>query len=158
MKTLQSSAFLCLLALFGVGCAAGVQDDLDCAAGKCDESAPGPGACRFLCSDGRCLPPEQICDGIADCPGGEDEVATYCGGGDCASTEFTCLDGTCIGADRICDGRDDCAGGEDERWCGESCGLTDVSCSDWSCIPREALCDGRSDCEQGEDERRCGGG
>lgn len=35
---------------------------------------------EFVCSStGRCIPYEETCDGVAECPYGEDEFIEYCG-------------------------------------------------------------------------------
>lgn len=40
--------------------------------GKCNEH-------EFMCtSTGRCIPYEETCDGVAECPNGEDEFLEYC--------------------------------------------------------------------------------
>ena len=54
----------------------------------------------------------QLCDGLADCAGGEDEAG--CEFGQCQPGEFSCLSGRCIPSHWTCDGRPDCQTGEDE--------------------------------------------
>ena len=54
----------------------------------------------------------QVCDSLADCPGGEDEAGCEFGG--CQPGEFSCLSGRCIPPAWTCDGRPDCQTGEDE--------------------------------------------
>jgi hypothetical protein len=48
---------------------------------------------------------------VADCTGGEDELA--CG------APYVCSDGTTLLSTQECDRTADCAGGEDERGCAE---------------------------------------
>ncbi|KAK4825681.1 hypothetical protein QYF61_001504 [Mycteria americana] len=83
----------------------------------------------FACDDGVCLNTSRVCDGAADCPRGEDELACESRvpagtsnrtGGPCA--EYACGEGECVAFQQVCDGVPDCgAGGErprDERDCG----------------------------------------
>ena len=54
----------------------------------------------------------QVCDGLVDCEGGQDEAG--CGLPRCEEGELACLKGRCIPGEWKCDGRPDCSQGEDE--------------------------------------------
>ena len=66
----------------------------------------------FICEDGTAIPGEYVCDGGADCDGGEDEA-------ECMpeTEEFTCNDGSTISIEYVCDEEADCDEGEDEAEC-----------------------------------------
>lgn len=62
----------------------------------------------FACADGKKIAHGTLCDGDADCAGGEDES-------DC---QPRCADGAPLASDELeCDGQKDCADGSDERGC-----------------------------------------
>ncbi|XP_068238297.1 uncharacterized protein [Palaemon carinicauda] len=75
------------------------------------------------CGDGSCLPQASLCNGIPDCPRGEDE--RHCTQSEewsttteyCNPYEFRCYDGQCIPSRYVCDGYRDCPYGEDEYDC-----------------------------------------
>lgn len=57
------------------------------------------------------------CDGIMNCPNGEDE-ASYCGeSGICEKDQFMCKDGTCINSMGRCNLNYECADKSDEKDC-----------------------------------------
>ena len=107
----------------------------------CEEAEPGP---VFVCSNGVPIEARWRCDGVADCPRGEDE--------DCPTGYFTCDDGLEIPAGWRCDGVPDCLGGEDELDCGD---VPRVRCDDGTTVPASRECDGFDDCANGEDELDC---
>ncbi|KAE8621384.1 hypothetical protein XENTR_v10004805 [Xenopus tropicalis] len=70
--------------------------------------------CPMYCSDTSvCIPHYQICNGVQDCPNGDDE--RYCGGfcknRRCGSSDI------CVPPSQWCDGVSDCPNGEDEMSC-----------------------------------------
>jgi len=84
----------------------------------------------FLCSNSylpgtnqlwACIPAEWKCDGIWDCPSGEDEGSEYCNVGKCAGNHnltywYQCSDtGRCISINSVGNGEIDCVDGEDEN-------------------------------------------
>jgi len=84
----------------------------------------------FLCSNSylpgtnqlwACIPAEWKCDGVWDCPSGEDEGSEYCNVGKCAGNHnltywYQCSDtGRCISISSVGNGEIDCVDGEDEN-------------------------------------------
>lgn len=70
--------------------------------------------CPFRCSSStKCLKGNLVCNGVKDCPNGEDEE-------DCVDTcnedEFSCVD-YCMPKSVLCNGVRDCPDGSDERRC-----------------------------------------
>src|SRR5262249_48379065 len=102
------------------------------------------------CSDGTKVSAGAYCDGVMDCPDGEDEKD--CGGTDMPGTDvFACQDeNKVLEISQLCDGTMDCADGADETSvclpCDEE--MTQV----YSVYAR---CDGKKNCESGIDEMGC---
>ncbi|XP_022091293.1 CUB and sushi domain-containing protein 3-like [Acanthaster planci] len=78
---------------------------------------------QFTCPlEHKCIPVDQVCDGIPQCPLQGDEVAC----GSCAQDEYQCPEVSCIGwLDDICDGRVNCGDLSDEKNC-YPCGKSDL--------------------------------
>lgn len=80
---------------------------------------------RFRCGNSSiCLEPEQICNGIRDCPISdfEDEHVSCPWSGtyfeeDYVGFDFVCRDHSEIEEYKVCNTVRDCPGGEDELWC-----------------------------------------
>ena len=85
--------------------------DDDGSAGSDAEDGGGSGDGVIACDDGKPIEVGWICDGEADCAGGEDESPEIC------QASVTCPDGTPLEFEWICDGEADCASGEDEANC-----------------------------------------
>ena len=100
---------------------------------------------EFQCNDQSCISHIYFCDGINDCPFGEDEsdykcicvtkrtenfplCIKACEGNtcDCTPLYFKCDDGACLLYLSLCDGVHDCSNGEDEL-CSEIIGFSIVS-------------------------------
>ncbi|MEO8906106.1 MAG: LDL receptor domain-containing protein [Polyangiaceae bacterium] len=118
----------------------------------------------YQCRTGESIQPSTVCNGIQDCPDGDDEegcpvaceltctsngLLTTCGGPPC---EFFCADGSKILQDEICDGVDTCPGGEDELCVDRFTCYLDPERSG---VDFAKLCDGKADCPKGEDESTC---
>ena len=110
------------VAPFGCYCGDDCAESGDCCADSCETCGHGCPPCedeQTPCSNG-CELASNVCDGVADCPAGQDEAqcSPTCDGG-----EMACDDGTCIGVGHWCDGKNDCGGGEDELC---SCGFCEA--------------------------------
>lgn len=105
------------------------------------------------------LPQDAVCDGLVDCPGGNDEE----GCGD--NWLLSCDNETILGAVRWCDGRVDCSDQSDELSCE---GHPRFDCQNGSTVASQLVCNGRLDCVEylspsflpfrdGSDELSCPG-
>lgn len=122
----------------------------------------------FPCAQphGACLAAELICNGVDNCPGGEDELhcphrmVTSFGHRNCTQYEYMCQDHSCLPLDFMCDGKPDCPDGSDEtagcKQSATSC-TTGHLCANGRCLQRKQwVCDGVDDCGDGSDEKDCG--
>ena len=72
---------------------------------------------RYKCPGTFCVPVRRVCDGLRDCPGGEEEEGCHdtpllCPG------FFRCKGGVCVGLSQVCDGDLDCViHHDDELYC-----------------------------------------
>nr|QQK84939.1 vitellogenin receptor [Chrysoperla nipponensis] len=71
---------------------------------------------EFACTSNMtvCVPEDDRCNGISDCPQGEDEE--NCSDTDCQKDEFKCKNGKCIQESWVCDKTDDCGDKSDENY------------------------------------------
>ena len=76
----------------------------------------------YKCKQAYCIPTHRLCDGVLDCPLGDDEA--ICPVQSCVNM-LKC-NGQCIHVDQICDGISHCINGDDEFLC-------DVSSCPMSC-------------------------
>ncbi len=80
------------------------------------------GSEMFACPLGQCLPLSSLCDGIRDCPTGDDEEKIYCDiTNRCKSqpegrTHPCGFGAKCIRPDQLCDGEPQCENGNDEAF------------------------------------------
>jgi hypothetical protein len=101
------------VAPFGCYCDTECGERGDCCVDSCETCAVGCPPCeeaQVACSDG-CDLASNVCDGVADCPAGQDEAQCS---PSCRPGEMACGDGSCIAIGRWCDGAEDCSGGDDE--------------------------------------------
>ncbi|XP_049834004.1 vitellogenin receptor-like [Schistocerca gregaria] len=108
---------------------------------------------EFHCEkDKKCIPAASRCNGVPDCPGGDDE--RNCD--QCRDYEFRCDNGQCISFEMKCDGKKQCKDGSDEIFCERTaCSPDEFECRNGECIDRHMRCDVRSDCEDSSDEENC---
>ncbi|KAK4879912.1 hypothetical protein RN001_008058 [Aquatica leii] len=96
---------------------------------------------------------DQLCDGVKNCPNGEDEDNCPTA---CAEGELSCDISRCVPLSKRCDGVDDCDDRTDELECPpQQCRPSQFRCNDGRCIENYQRCDSRVDCRGGEDEHGC---
>ncbi|XP_043277982.1 vitellogenin receptor-like isoform X2 [Venturia canescens] len=111
---------------------------------------------QIRCSDAsECIDETRRCNGVPDCPNGEDEYecarVNSCGAG-----EFMCRNGQCIGSTNRCNSIPDCHDRSDEVNCDEEdCKEDEFQCLDGRCIKKFYVCDGHNDCNDFSDETEC---
>lgn len=116
-----------------------------------------------------CLGRDEICNGVKQCPDGEDEPARTCSilksavipsdwlnNSRCSDDQFACRKGqtsSCIPLNDVCNGYQDCPLGDDEVNCdlgsknGVNCPPETLFCMlDAKCLPKKKVCDGVPDC------------
>ncbi|KAK0423803.1 hypothetical protein QR680_008338 [Steinernema hermaphroditum] len=109
---------------------------------------------EFACtSTGRCIPYDETCDGVPECPNGEDESLDYCADRLCREGYFACGNGRCIPNAKRCDKFNDCGRYEDEVDC--TCGKDEFRCHNGMCIDAKRQCDFNRDCSDASDEMAC---
>ena len=110
---------------------------------KCFRSCSGE--TPFKCAGGGAeLGPFVRCNGIADCPGGDDEASC-----DTFEPQYKCRNvAQSVSQALYCDGKSDCSDGSDEP---PGCAPASA-CSDGSMYSIWSYCNGRADCPDGTDE------
>lgn len=86
----------------------------------------------FKCQGSYCIPWSYVCDGIWDCPSGEDEVYdSICGTSIICANMYKCRKTTrkCFHLSNVCDGKKDCVWGDDEYLCSLSGTMCPKTCS-----------------------------
>ena len=114
----------------------------------------------FICSDGKCIHPAWLCDGMVDCVRGQDERTKNCYPGNyyvTAQRQFLIMSSeppsTWVRLFSFSDEEEE----EEETGGGVGglCPIRQYRCSDGTCIPESYLCDGyANDCPRNEDEER----
>ncbi|KAG8275825.1 hypothetical protein J6590_078380 [Homalodisca vitripennis] len=114
----------------------------------CNDSTPA-----FECEgDHICVGLHSLCNGIPDCPSGQDETVQQCG---CLANEFSCGN-SCVALVKRCDRHLDCFHGEDEEDCNTyKCPPTHFNCNNHFCVPLHSVCDFIDHCGDGSDEINC---
>ncbi|XP_044756720.1 uncharacterized protein LOC123315190 [Coccinella septempunctata] len=109
----------------------------------------------FRCDLGNCIDVDQICDGIPQCLGGEDETPLFCQkkrnacpilkNCACPVDHLTCLNGKCVHKSKFCDRVNDCGDYSDEP--------PRCTCRSFMKLTHpEKVCDGHINCFDGTDE------
>lgn len=126
-----------------------------------DNQRQAKSACSSLmieCPTGECIYANYLCDGLAQCSDGWDEVKDNCESTECPSGYVRCTGtGGCIEGNNQCNNVNDCGDWEDEsvEECGEAVCSTNTmtKCPDVNaCMPNLYYCNGRDDCGDGTDE------
>ncbi|XP_034664220.1 very low-density lipoprotein receptor-like [Drosophila subobscura] len=130
----------------------------------CWESNVGEGTCTGE-PNSAWIRNTQVCNGLADCPNGEDESILECKHEPRLShnSYFYCATGAAIEMKQKCDGEVDCSDGSDEMhtMCqpgkqinrrGNCEGHGSFECRPGECVREIGLCDGKYDCSNGFDE------
>lgn len=148
------------------------RDQMNCSPGSLEDDEEDalftPGTCPNFECDGLCLPLDNRCDGITQCPNGSDEMNCEI---DCGTDEFYCPPLGCHSNSKKCDGYIDCFDASDENNCKSIastdnhkeevyhliCSENEFSCASdaLECIPKFLVCDGYAHCSDRSDEQHC---
>ncbi|XP_018311386.1 vitellogenin receptor [Mycetomoellerius zeteki] len=111
---------------------------------------------EFKCDEyNLCISKKNVCDGIKDCPHGEDETIDCHEKKKCEKDHFTCTNGECTDMKHRCDWRYNCIDHSDEENCERpQCLEDEFQCHDGliSCIPKTLVCNEFPDCTDASDE------
>ncbi|XP_077996486.1 uncharacterized protein LOC144449784 [Glandiceps talaboti] len=135
---------------------------------NCEKVVPKCSDGEYRCSDGQCIPIDNLCDGALDCSDDEHfgcnmiHYGRYCPNYYWLQSVFFCKNGQCLPSAVECDGDIDCADGSDEHvfcqigsyniysFTGQ---CTGVNCADGvGCVDFSHVCDGVNHCSDGSDE------
>ncbi|KAK2588774.1 hypothetical protein KPH14_001654 [Odynerus spinipes] len=113
---------------------------------------------EYKCSEhNSCIKLKQMCNGVADCPGGEDEADDCKLISLCDKNQFTCKNGECVGRESRCNSRYDCKDRSDEENCETpKCKADEFQCHEGGCISKYLVCNMDPDCADFSDETNCG--
>ncbi|XP_053978841.1 vitellogenin receptor isoform X2 [Hylaeus volcanicus] len=129
------------------------EDNRTCIAQTACES--GEVKCR---EHDKCIKLHQRCDGVQDCPNGEDEsdVCDELQLSNCAKDQFQCHNGECVNKEAVCNSHYDCTDRSDEQDCDKKeCNSKEFECHEGTCISKYLVCDGQPDCSDFSDEVNC---
>ena len=85
---------------------------------------------HFVCPGSRCLTVNYYCNGVQDCPGGEDE-GPHCQDFLCPGFYRCRGSHACIHINQLCDGQAHCPLSDDEHFCDFSCPHDSCVCRGW---------------------------
>lgn len=110
---------------------------------------------QFACSDDTCVPTTKLCDGTADCPGGEDENRT-----NCYTTTVTPAISTSRNDSHVLEIHkiffQHSPPLQIDNPLSAACRSYEFSCATGGqCVPQAWHCDGETDCFDGSDEQQC---
>jgi len=144
----------------------GNDDEKDCPEPE-GPTEPGAVVQTIECDNGEikcagsntCVQSFLACNGIRDCPDGEDEQ--NCPFLSCTHDHTLCADQSlCVPNIDWCDGKEQCPDGSDEASCAAEiqCSFWESQCRNGDCIESIYWCDGYYDCWDGSDEdaEECG--
>ncbi|XP_012350206.1 vitellogenin receptor isoform X1 [Apis florea] len=108
----------------------------------------------------KCIKSYQRCDGIIDCPSGEDESSSFCEDFHWSickhQDQFRCKNGECISKSKYCNSHYDCSDRSDEEGCvKKECDSNEFQCHEGACISKYLVCNGYNDCTDLSDELNC---
>ncbi len=115
---------------------------------------------HFRCEFGDCILARYVCDGVAHCFKGTDEIACQTGGltyqNRYINRRWRCNSGENIPVLKVCDFRMDCRDDSDETLCIHPiCQQGQFRCDNGQCINLQDKCDLKNDCLDGTDEKSC---
>lgn len=106
-----------------------------------------------------CIKLRQRCDGVRDCPNGEDEsgICDELRWSKCEhEDQFRCKSGECIIKTKRCNSYYDCTDRSDEEDCDKKeCNSNEFQCHEGECISKYLVCNKQNDCADLSDEMNC---
>ncbi|XP_047739334.1 low-density lipoprotein receptor-related protein 1 [Hyalella azteca] len=108
------------------------------------------------CGTAYCIPYQDACNGVAQCPDASDEDPYYCSTRECRDGFFSCGSGRCIAKSRVCDQQPDCPDMRDESDCPCDTDTGHFLCPHIGiCLPPQLRCNAQPDCPDVSDEIGC---
>ncbi|KPP59383.1 SCO-spondin-like, partial [Scleropages formosus] len=116
---------------------------------------------NFSCADGTCVSRLRLCDGLADCLGGEDENHTGCRDVTTApvtkAPPVSPLSPPVPTPKSVLEQCRSSSPMQNVPFPAPGCRQHEFRCASGHCIPLAWRCDGETDCPDGDDELACGG-